>query len=66
MACWPCSRAFPDGPKVFDLEAATIALSIVRHSTTAVPGAKLLKVEPPDDLPNAPPARKGTAADTPE
>lgn len=42
---------------VFDLVAATIALSIVLHSTTDVPVAKLLRVEPPDDLPSATPAK---------
>jgi NhaP-type Na+/H+ or K+/H+ antiporter len=35
--------------------AATIALSIVVHSTTDVPAAKMLRVEPPNDLPNAAP-----------
>jgi NhaP-type Na+/H+ or K+/H+ antiporter len=47
----------PDNELVFDLVAATIALSIVLHSTTDVPVAKVLKVEPPDDLPNAAPAK---------
>lgn len=41
----------PDGRVVFDIVAATIALSIVVHSTTDVPAAKLLRVQPPDDLP---------------
>ena len=43
----------PDSDLVFDLVAATIALSIVLHSTTDVPVAKLLRVDPPDDLPGA-------------
>ncbi len=46
----------PNSDQVFDLVAATIALSIVLHSSTDVPVAKLLRVEPPDDLPNVPPA----------
>ncbi|MGX7826616.1 cation:proton antiporter [Actinokineospora sp. 24-640] len=37
---------------VFDLVAITIALSIVLHSSTDVPIAKALSVEPPDDLPS--------------
>lgn len=41
----------PDGDLVFDLVAATIALSIVLHSTTDVPVAKMLRIEPPDALP---------------
>lgn len=36
---------------VFDLVAITIALSIILHSSTDVPIAKALSVEPPDDLP---------------
>ncbi|WP_231991663.1 cation:proton antiporter [Mycobacterium ulcerans] len=36
---------------VFDIVAVTIALSIVLHSSTDVPIAKVLQVEPPDDLP---------------
>jgi len=35
----------------FDIVAGTIALSIVLHSSTDVPIAKMLRVEPPDDLP---------------
>ena len=49
----------PESQTVFDIVAATIALSIVLHSTTDVPVAKLLRVEPPDDLPN--PAPTGPA-----
>lgn len=45
----------PDADRVFDIVAATIALSIILHSTTDVPVARMLRVEPPDDLP-------GTAA----
>lgn len=45
----------PDADKVFDIVAATIALSIILHSTTDVPVAKVLRVEPPDDLPGAAP-----------
>ncbi|AFM16450.1 NhaP-type Na+(K+)/H+ antiporter [Mycolicibacterium chubuense NBB4] len=45
----------PDSQVVFDIVAATIALSIVVHSTTDVPAAKMLRVEPPNDLPNAAP-----------
>jgi NhaP-type Na+/H+ or K+/H+ antiporter len=41
----------PDNQLVFDLVAVTIALSIVLHSSTDVPVAKLLRVEPPDNLP---------------
>ncbi|QYN20365.1 sodium:proton antiporter [Amycolatopsis sp. DSM 110486] len=40
-----------DSELVFDLVAVTIALSIVLHSSTDVPIAKLLRVEPPDNLP---------------
>ncbi|MBX7435325.1 cation:proton antiporter [Mycobacterium sp. Y57] len=43
----------PNSERVFDIVAATIALSIVLHSTTDVPVAKVLRVEPPDDLPSA-------------
>ncbi len=46
----------PDADLVFDLVAATIALSIVLHSITDVPVAKLLRVDPPDDLPCGAPA----------
>ncbi|CAM4421863.1 potassium/proton antiporter [Mycobacterium basiliense] len=38
---------------VFDVVAVTIALSIVLHSSTDVPIAKALQVEPPDDLPGS-------------
>ncbi|GAY16218.1 sodium:proton antiporter [Mycobacterium sp. shizuoka-1] len=41
----------PDSELVFDLVAVTIALSIVLHSSTDVPVAKVLRVEPPDKLP---------------
>ncbi|WP_199430540.1 cation:proton antiporter [Qaidamihabitans albus] len=41
----------PGGEQVFDLVAITIALSIVLHSSTDVPFAKLLRIRPPDNLP---------------
>lgn len=41
----------PDSELVFDLVAVTIALSIVLHSSTDVPVAKILRIEPPDNLP---------------
>lgn len=50
----------PDSAKVFNLVAATIALSIVVHSTTDVPVAKMLRVEPPENLPS------GTDEDDPQ
>lgn len=51
----------PEGEHVFDLVAITIALSIVLHSSTDVPVAKALSVEPPDDLPTGKPGiRPGT------
>lgn len=40
-----------DNELVFDLVAVTIAISIVLHSSTDVPVARMLKVEPPDNLP---------------
>lgn len=40
-----------DRELVFDVVAVTIALSIVLHSSTDVPIAKMLRVEPPDELP---------------
>nr|WP_280431336.1 cation:proton antiporter [Nocardia brasiliensis] len=40
-----------DSEVVFDLVAVTIALSIVLHSSTDVPVARMLRVEPPDNLP---------------
>lgn len=40
---------------VFDIVAITIALSIVLHSSTDVPIAKVLRVDPPDDLPGGSP-----------
>ena len=46
----------PAGEHVFDLVAITIALSIVLHSSTDVPVAKALRVEPPDNLPTGMPA----------
>ena len=52
----------PDGAKLFDLIAVTIALSIILHSSTDVPVAHKLRIEPPDHLPaghepaEAPPA----------
>lgn len=44
----------PDAHHVFDLVAVTIALSIVLHSSTDVPIAKALRIEPPDNLPGTP------------
>ena len=41
----------PDGAKLFDLIAVTIALSIILHSSTDVPVARILSIEPPDNLP---------------
>ncbi|GAA4553354.1 cation:proton antiporter [Amycolatopsis samaneae] len=41
----------PDSELVFDLVAVTIALSIVLHSSTDVPVARALRLEPPDHLP---------------
>ena len=52
----------PEGAKLFDLIAVTIALSIILHSSTDVPVAHKLRIEPPDHLPaghepvEAPPA----------
>lgn len=43
----------PGSDVVFDIVATTIALSIVVHSTTDVPVARLLRVEPPASLPTA-------------
>ncbi|MCT2584433.1 cation:proton antiporter [Actinophytocola gossypii] len=48
----------PSGDHVFDLVAITIALSIVLHSSTDVPIAKALRVEPPDNLPAGGPQRE--------
>jgi NhaP-type Na+/H+ or K+/H+ antiporter len=45
----------PTGEHVFDLVAITIALSIVLHSSTDVPVAKALRIEPPDNLPTGRP-----------
>ena len=47
--------AIPDSEAVFDLVAITIALSIVLHSSTDVPVARALRVEPPDNLPTGQP-----------
>jgi NhaP-type Na+/H+ or K+/H+ antiporter len=41
----------PSGEKLFDLIAVTIALSIILHSSTDVPVAHKLRIEPPDHLP---------------
>lgn len=41
----------PDNELVFDLVAITIALSIVLHSSTDVPVARVLRVDPMDNLP---------------
>ncbi|MFF7941814.1 cation:proton antiporter [Nocardia gamkensis] len=46
----------PDNEVVFDLVAVTIALSIVLHSSTDVPVARVLRVEPMDNLPTGKPA----------
>ena len=40
-----------DRELVFDLVAVTIALSIALHSSTDVPVARMLRIEPPDNLP---------------
>lgn len=45
----------PNSAEVFNLVAVTIALSIVLHSSTDVPIAKALRVEPPDNLPTGRP-----------
>ncbi len=49
----------PAGDHVFDLVAITIAMSIVLHSSTDVPVAKALRVEPPDNLPTGRPGAAG-------
>ena len=41
----------PNGEKLFDLIAVTIAMSIIVHSSTDVPVAHKLRIEPPDHLP---------------
>jgi len=51
----------PDSEIVFDLVAVTIALSIVLHSSTDVPIARALRVEPPDNLPCGQPDRDARA-----
>lgn len=48
-------EGIPQGEAVFDLVAVTIALSIVLHSSTDVPVARALRVEPPDNLPTGTP-----------
>ncbi|MEV6558260.1 cation:proton antiporter [Nocardia sp. NPDC051756] len=54
-----------DSELVFDLVAVTIALSIVLHSSTDVPVARVLRVEPPDNLPTGRKApAHGAAPDT--
>lgn len=45
----------PHGEKLFDLIAVTIAMSIIVHSSTDVPVAHMLSIEPPDDLPTGQP-----------
>lgn len=47
----------PDSEQVFDLVAVTIALSIVLHSSSDVPVARMLSMEPPDNLPTGRPER---------
>ncbi|WP_216213407.1 cation:proton antiporter [Amycolatopsis aidingensis] len=47
----------PSNEAVFDLVAVTIALSIVLHSSTDVPVARALRVEPPDNLPTGKPVQ---------
>ncbi|WP_099024647.1 cation:proton antiporter [Mycolicibacterium palauense] len=42
----------PNAELVFDVVAVTIALSIVLHSSTDVPVARMLRIEPPDNLPS--------------
>ncbi len=44
-----------EGELLFDFIAVTIALSIVLHSSTDVPVAKMLRIEPPDNLPSGRP-----------
>jgi NhaP-type Na+/H+ or K+/H+ antiporter len=45
----------PDRELLFDLVGVTIALSIVLHSSTDVPVARMLRIEPPDELPSGRP-----------
>ncbi|PPJ18793.1 cation:proton antiporter [Nocardia nova] len=52
----------PDSEKVFDLVAVTIALSIIAHSSTDVPVARLLRVEPMDALPSGKPSDSANAS----
>ncbi len=49
----------PDSRQVFDLVAVTIALSIVLHSSSDVPIARMLRLEPPDNLPTGRSDRDG-------
>lgn len=49
----------PEGERIFDLIAITIALSIALHSSTDVLIARRLRIDPPDHLPSG-------HADTPE
>ena len=49
----------PEGERLFDLIAITIALSIALHSSTDVLIARRLRIDPPDHLPSG-------HADTPE
>jgi sodium/hydrogen antiporter len=56
----------PSGDHVFDLVAITIALSIVLHSSTDVPVARALRVEPPDNLPTGGPGASTEAEDDAE
>ncbi|MFD7657998.1 hypothetical protein ACFV4N_28840 [Actinosynnema sp. NPDC059797] len=44
---------------MFDLVAAAIALSIVLHSSSDVPVAEALRIEPPDNLPTGGPDEPG-------
>ncbi|MEV6276719.1 cation:proton antiporter [Nocardia sp. NPDC051832] len=53
----------PEADNIFDLVAVTIALSIILHSSTDVPVAKALRVEPPDNLPTGAPEAKISPAD---
>jgi sodium/hydrogen antiporter len=51
-----------DGQRLFDLVAITIALSVVLHSSTDVPVAKMLRIEAPEQLPSG--TGKGKATTT--
>ncbi|PSL57414.1 sodium/proton antiporter (CPA1 family) [Saccharothrix carnea] len=50
----------PEAAHLFDLVAVTIALSIVLHSSSDVPVAKALRIEPPDNLPTGGPDQPDT------